>query len=107
MRKSKKILAAVISIAMVAQSFAASGIALAAGADGISINDTFSDSTFRAYISSHFDSDNNGFLSDEEIAAVTAIDVSAEQPAIKSVAGVGVFTELKSLDCSSQAIKAP
>ena len=106
MRKSKKILAAVISIAMVAQSFAASGIALAAGTDGISINDTFSDSTFRAYISSNFDSDNNGFLSDEEIAAVTAIDVSTEQPAIKSVAGVGVFTELKSLDCSSQAIKA-
>lgn len=106
MRKSKKILAAVISIAMVAQSFAGSGIALAAGSDGISISDTFSDSTFSAYISSNFDSDGNGFLSDEEIAKVTDIDVSEEQPAIKSIAGVGVFTELQSLDCSSQAIKA-
>lgn len=46
-------------------------------AAGIAVDSVnFPDETFRAYVSANFDTDGNGYLSTEEIAAVTTIDVA-------------------------------
>ena len=73
MRKGKRWLAAAVSAAMIVQSLASVGPVYAAD-DGVSIADTFTDSSFRSYVSSNFDKDSNGYLSDAEIANVTSID---------------------------------
>ena len=66
MRKGKRWLAAAVSAAMIVQSLASVGPVYAAY-DGVSIADTFTDSSFRSYVSSNFDTDSNGYLSDAEI----------------------------------------
>ncbi|MBQ7435372.1 MAG: leucine-rich repeat protein [Oscillospiraceae bacterium] len=63
----------------------------------------FPDDVFRAYVSTNFDTDGNGFLSDEEIAAVTVISVSGtkESPGtISSLKGIEHFTALQYLFCN-------
>ena len=77
MRKGKRWLAAAVSAAMIVQSLASVGPVYAAD-DGVSIADTFTDSSFRSYVSSNFDTDSNGYLSDAEISNVTSIDVTFE-----------------------------
>ena len=73
--------------------------------DGIEINDeNFPDPVFREYVLSNFDKDDDEALSEEEIAAVTKIDVSGEGPStydggITSLKGIEFFTELLVLDC--------
>ena len=63
------------------------------------INDeSFPDSRFRSYVVENFDKDGSGDLSEEEIAAVT--DISVSDMGIRSLSGIGYFTELVSLDCS-------
>lgn len=63
------------------------------------INDeSFPDSRFRSYVVENFDKDHSGDLSEEEIAAVT--DISVSDMGIRSLSGIGYFTELVSLDCS-------
>lgn len=84
MRKGKRWLAAAVSAAMIVQSLASVGPVYAAD-DGVSIADTFTDSSFRSYVSSNFDTDSNGYLSDAEISNVTSIDVSKCSPAISSL----------------------
>lgn len=106
MKRGKKLLAKVVGLALIVQSFASSGVAFAATTDEISISDTFTDSTFRSYVSMNFDSNTDGYLSAEEISNVKTIDVSQLTPAIRSLSGVELFTGLTSLDCSGQAIKA-
>lgn len=104
MRKGKRWLAAAVSAAMIVQSLASVGPVYAAD-DGVSIADTFTDSSFRSYVSSNFDKDSNGYLSDAEIANVTSIDVSKCSPAISSLNGVELFTNLSKLDCNEQSIR--
>lgn len=60
--------------------------------------ENFPDSAFRTYVEENFDKDGSGDLSEEEIAAVTNISVS--DMGIRSLSGIGYFTELVSLDCS-------
>lgn len=60
--------------------------------------ENFPDSAFRSYVVENFDKDGSGDLSEEEIAAVTNISVS--DMGIRSLSGIGYFTELVSLDCS-------
>lgn len=60
--------------------------------------ESFPDSMFRTYVEENFDKDGSGDLSEEEIAAVTNISVS--DMGIRSLSGIGYFTELVSLDCS-------
>lgn len=60
--------------------------------------ENFPDSAFRTYVEENFDKDGSGDLSEEEIAAVTNISVS--DMGIRSLSGIGYFTELDSLDCS-------
>lgn len=104
MRKGKRWLAAAVSAAMIVQSLASVDPVYAAD-DGVSIADTFTDSSFRSYVSSNFDKDSNGYLSDAEIANVTSIDVSKCSPAISSLNGVELFTNLSKLDCNEQSIR--
>ena len=66
------------------------------------IETTFTDDVFRAYVSSEFDTDGNGILSDEEIASVTTIDVS--ELGISQLQGVEIFTALEGLYCSSNRL---
>ena len=73
--------------------------------DEIAINaENFPDPVFREYVLSNFDNDDDEALSEEEIAAVTKIDVSGEGPStydggITSLKGIEFFTELLVLDC--------
>ncbi len=70
---------------------------------GVAINDTnFPDTVFRNYISTNFDSDTDGMLSVEEIAAVTEINVGGTS--VYSLKGVEYFIELIKLNCSSTSV---
>ena len=57
----------------------------------------FPDEIFREYVSTDLDLDHDGVLSDEEIAAVTGIDVTGL--GITSLKGIENFTALKELIC--------
>ncbi len=65
---------------------------------------TFPDEIFRAYISTNFDTNADGALSADEIAAVTKIDVSSK--GIETLAGVEYFTKLGELLCNDNSIEA-
>ena len=93
------------------------------GEEGVRISAAnFPDNAFRNYISSSFDTDRNGYLSDAEIDAVTVIDFipanSARNRAgfgtsssfktpgpVKSLAGLSFFTELRTLYCVGNRLK--
>ena len=64
---------------------------------------SFPDSTFREFVS-NFDTNNDGILQDSEIAAVETINVRGM--GISSLEGIGVFTALKNLRCSSNNLTA-
>ncbi|MBQ7544865.1 MAG: putative Ig domain-containing protein [Synergistaceae bacterium] len=73
---------------------------------GIKIDaEIFPDETFRAYVASadtSFDKDQDGYLTDAEIAAATSINVrrtNTSTPEIASLKGIELFTSLESLDC--------
>ena len=71
-----------------------------AGSDpGIAINATnFPDENFRTIVAgTDIDKDADGYLSDEEIAAVTKLDVSEKN--IASLKGIEFFTALQNLYC--------
>ena len=73
--------------------------------DGIPIDaEHFPDDAFRAYVAETFDGDSNGFLSDEEIAAATVIEVSGK--GITTLAGIEYFTALTSLECDYNELTA-
>ena len=65
----------------------------------------FPDSTFRNYISTNFDTNNNGILSSDEIANIIRIDVNGNQN-ITSVQGIEFFSNLTYLDCANTGIKS-
>ena len=59
----------------------------------VAINETnFPDAVFREYVQ-QFDTDGNGSFSDEELAAVTTIDVDGKKE-LTTLAGIEFFTEL-------------
>ncbi|MBP5655313.1 MAG: leucine-rich repeat domain-containing protein [Clostridiales bacterium] len=71
---------------------------------GLKISEVFPDENFRKYVLSDIDTDHNGFLTPEEIEAVTAIDV--RKLGITDLTGIEIFTNLEKLDCSSNNIKS-
>ena len=77
---------------------------LSFAADGIDISTTFTDANFRSYVAQNFDRDNNGYLSQLEVDAVTVINCADMN--IASLTGIEVFTNLKELDCSGNALSA-
>ena len=67
---------------------------------GIEINElNFPDDNFRAYVSENFDKDTNGYLSDEEIANVTEVNVISRE--INDLKGIEYFTAITKLYCGS------
>lgn len=107
MKKGKKVISAAVGFALIVQSFAGVGpITVAAAGTGVDIETTFTDANFQSFVSSNFDTNNDGSLSEEEIANVTSINVSNYTSAISSMKGIEVFTALESLNCSGQAIKS-
>ena len=64
--------------------------------------DTFPDPNFRNYVSTTIDKSGNGALSQEEIDAVTAINV--ENKEITDLKGVEHFTELTKLNCNNNQL---
>ena len=76
--------------------------AVGAKAD-VAINATnFPDGNFRTYVSSNCDTDKDTYLSDDEIAAVTEIDVSRKS--IASLKGIEYFTALTWLNCRNNQL---
>ena len=75
-----------------------------AGSEGIAINATnFPDANFRTFVAkTSIDKDANGYLSDEEIAAVTKLYVSEKN--IASLKGIEFFTALTELDCEDNLL---
>ncbi|MBR6495137.1 MAG: hypothetical protein IKT22_07775, partial [Prevotella sp.] len=71
---------------------------------GIEINATnFPDANFRSYVAANtIDKDGNGWLSDEEIAAVKTMNVSSKS--IKDLTGIEHFTALTGLNCSKNQL---
>lgn len=73
-------------------------------AGSVAIDETnFPDANFRSYITSTYDKDNNGYLSDEEIADVTYIYVRNKE--ISDLTGIGHFTALKELYCGGNQLE--
>ncbi len=73
--------------------------------DGVPVNaEQFPDANFRTYILENLDKDGNGILSDEEIVAVTSMDVSGME--IRSLEGIAHFTALGRLNCSDNPLAA-
>jgi len=67
--------------------------------DGIAIDRAhFPDDTFRSYVADNFDTDQNRFLNDDEIAAVTGIVVDSQ--GIADLTGIEYFTALTYLNCA-------
>lgn len=72
-------------------------------AEEIDINETnFPDAIFKEYVSSEFDKDSNGSLSEEEITKATNIYVYDKE--IKNLKGIEYFTNLISLECSNNQL---
>ena len=64
----------------------------------IKINKTnFPDATFRAYVSSNFDADKDGYLNSTEIGNVKIINV--DESGITKLNGIEYFTALETLYC--------
>ncbi len=79
-------------------------------ADGVAVDEThFPDAIFRAYVSENCDTDKDGVLSNEEIAAVTWIELSvsidATENLITTFKGVEYFTALTNLHVAGNPIK--
>ena len=73
--------------------------------DEIEIDETnFPDDNFRSYISSNFDADSSGSLSESELEAVTYISVSSGTAGISDLTGIEYFTALQSLSCYNNSL---
>ena len=64
----------------------------------------FPDNHFRYYVLDYVDTDSDGYLSDEEIAAVKEIDVSNQN--VANLKGIEIFTNLEKLDCQANELSA-
>ncbi|MGI6737109.1 MAG: putative Ig domain-containing protein [Anaerovoracaceae bacterium] len=74
------------------------GTVKVAGAASVGINaENFPDENFRGYVSSNFDTDKDGNLSDAEAARVLTVSVAGKE--IKSLKGIEAFPKLRELDC--------
>jgi len=62
----------------------------------------FPDEAFRRYVSNSFDRDGNGWLSPREVTMAQSIGISGA--GVRSLKGIEIFTELRSLDCSVNRI---
>ena len=82
------------------------GVAWGIAADGVAINEVnFPDANFRAIVAGpDIDKNQDGALADEEIAALTKLDVAGS--GIFNLKGLELFTALITLDCSNNQLTA-
>lgn len=93
-------LLAALLVALLAVAALAPAAAMAEGTEDVKIDETnFPDDTFRYYVKNNCDKNRDGYLSEEEIKAVTKIDVP--KTLTKDLTGIEYITELKTLDCSN------
>ena len=72
-------------------------------ADDVAINEkNFPDPVFRKYVSDTFDTNGNGYLSKDELAAVTKIEVYNKD--IYDLTGVEYFTDIELLNCANDKV---
>ena len=77
--------------------------AVSAASDKVAVNEkNFPDQAFRDYVSSQWDKDEDGYLSEDEIKKVDIIACKGLK--IKSLDGIENFTELLMLECSENEI---
>ena len=70
----------------------------------VKINEeNFPDANFREFITSYYDSDGDGELSESNISQITRIE-SLSGKNIKSLEGISFFTNLQSLNCSNNQL---
>lgn len=75
--------------------------------EGIAVNDTnFPDDNFRSFITENYDLDSDGSLSQEELGAVTVIDIKFDENigSIQDITGIEYFTNLTELICWNQKL---
>lgn len=104
MKKNKKLLSLLLAAVLIAASMT-SGIIAFAG-NPVAINAAnFPDENFRTIVSLECDTDEDGYLSDDEIADVTLFSVTGylydldEDAEIENIKGIEFFTNLKTLRC--------
>lgn len=66
-------------------------------------NDYFPDDVFRNYVSSRFDTNHDGILSQEEANSVDLMDL--DDMGITSLSGIECFESLRTLDCEHNELK--
>ncbi len=64
----------------------------------------FPDAAFRAYVSARIDTDGDGYLTADEIAAVAKISLLKADP-VEKLNGIGFFTALENLNVSGHKLK--
>ncbi len=103
MKIKKRFLSLGLIATIVFSSISFSNITLVYAEDGVAINETsFPDATFRSYISTEVDSNNDDKLSNDEISSVTSI--ALVNRAISDLKGVEYFTALSRLNCSGNKL---
>ena len=96
---NKKIL--IITLVLLAVLTASSALA----AEGVKINATnFPDAAFRSFVTTEYDKDKNGTLSQKEVDWVDLMNVTGK--GIKNLTGIAHFPNLKSLYCGQNALTA-
>lgn len=111
-KNTEKSISALLAAVLLICSFAM-GFSVQA-ADSIAINSTnFTDRNFRAVVSSWYDEDGDGYLSQEEISGVTLISVSGmlvdtcgDDAQITDLKGIEYFTDCKRLRCGGIGLTA-
>ena len=92
-------------LALLAAAVLAPVAAMASEPQSVEINDkNFPDGNFRRYVKDNLDKNNDGFLSPQEIAKVTKINVSGSN--ISDLTGIEHFTALTYLNCSENQLRS-
>lgn len=72
--------------------------------EAVPLEEAFPDAGFRDYVAARIDADGDGFLSGAEAEQVTELSLAGQ--GIASLQGVSYFANLRTLDCSDNAIAA-
>ncbi|MGI6178066.1 MAG: leucine-rich repeat domain-containing protein [Eubacterium sp.] len=102
-RTGRKVSALALALILAAAIIVPLGVTQKAYAeDGVAVDETnFPDKKFRSYVSKHFDTDRDGYLSTSEISKATGIALIGwdEKAKASSLKGIEYLTSLRLLNC--------